>query len=53
MHADRKNDTPYILAKRNSKHAILKLLVENGAQAINEVPQQTKSNKKTKSTVKK
>ena len=38
MHVDRKNDTPYILAKRNSKHAILKLLVENGAQAINEIP---------------
>jgi len=35
MHVDRKNDTPYILAKRNSKHAILKFLVENGAHATN------------------
>jgi ankyrin repeat protein len=34
QHQDLKNDTPYMLAKRNSKHAILKLLLENGANPV-------------------
>lgn len=33
MHqTDKKHDTPYNVAKRNSKHAILKLLLENGVK---------------------
>ena len=38
-HEDHKHNTPYILARRNAKHAILKMLVDNGAKAyIDEVP---------------
>lgn len=38
-HEDHKHNTPYILARRNAKHAILKMLVDNGAKAyIDEAP---------------
>ena len=38
-HEDNKHNTPYILARRNAKHAILKMLVDNGAKAyIDEAP---------------
>ena len=51
-HLDKRQNTPYILAKRNAKHSILKLLLENGAKAYNDeftrAPYTDKNSKKNK-----
>jgi len=35
-HEDTKKNTPYSIAKKNSKHAILKLLVTSGAKHLSD-----------------
>ena len=49
-HEDTKKNTPYSIAKKNSKHAILKLLVTSGAKHLSDQsPEEITTKKKSKS----